>query len=265
MSRWIPRVALVALATAWTVGAAAHGPDGEHPHYTVIAFEKIDPSGFLAYEQAARSWVDTFAGADGDLQWFTSFGPNYTYGYLMTIHSYADLDGLEAQFGAVLAAQPAEKQAELMAGVPHVERRWRELLKERPDLSYLPSQPSGAPGVVHVLSVSVKPEREQQFEALLKKVAAAYAKAEHPHSFQIHKVEFGEGSYVVVNTGETKAELYGRPDAPEILTGAVGAEQAQALLTEWLDCVSGFEISDWTPRVDLSLMPAPAGSEAEGE
>ena len=73
------------------------------------------------------------------------------------------------------------------------------------------------------------------------KVIAAFEKAEAPLGFNAYKVEFGEGSYVLVSVADSPAQLYSQPGTPAVLIEALGPEAAQALFQEWRDCVTSYE------------------------
>jgi len=136
----------------------------------------------------------------------------------------------------------------------------RELFRIRPELSYSGEGDAMAtPGFIRINVHYVRPGMEERYEAVIKQVVEAFARARQPHGWDGYSVEFGEGSYVFTSIAGSAAEYYERPTAPQVLTKALGEEGAGKLLAEWRECISQTDTRASRPRFDLSFVAGPAG------
>lgn len=258
-------LSLVLLALASSLPLAAEEGEEKTPVRMIVHWDHVQPSMTEVYEQKAKDWVEAFneAGLGKKWNWHTSVSNDFTYVTVSWFGHYAEMDAEEANQAEMVAALGEEKLEALSAPTGSVVSHHTEVVEHRADLSYYPaeSELGDDPGFLRVGAHTVKPGMGDRFEELMKKVAAAFAKAEHPYPFTTYEVTFGStGSYVVTVMSQDAGTFYTGANTREILTAGVGPEETQAIYTEWRELITDYETSDWAMRADLSYM---TGGESE--
>lgn len=226
------------------------------PPFSVIHYDDVEPAQSDEYEENAKAWAEAFkeAGMGDEYAWRMYAGPNFTYAWVSDMPNFAELDKAEAQQGAVAEALGAEKMAELIAGVV-VRTHYSEITKRDHELTYIPEGGIGDYGFVRVGKHSVRTGMEERFKAAVKKAMGARRKSGSSMPTLASQVQFGHGSYMMVTLAASASDFYAAPSMGAILTEEYGAQEAQELFTEWRDCITDYETSDWEFRPDLSYMP----------
>lgn len=233
------------------------------PGYSVIHFDNVDPANAPAHEENAKAWVAAFkeSGLGAEYSWRMYSNSSFEYVYISDMPNFAFLDMQAAQETEVADAIGADKLGQLMAsGV--VSSHYSQIVKQAPELSYMPEGGLGEIGFVHVGVHHVKPSMNEQFKAVAKKAIAARKKTGSTMAVFGSEIQFGQGSYQVVTVAKDAASYYSAPSIGAVLTEAYGAEEAMAMFNDWRNCITDYEISDWQFRPDLSFMP---GMESEGQ
>ncbi len=261
----------ILLAAAPALPRAAVADSHAGPAYFVLHYDHVDPAKVAEHEANSKAWVEAFKAGDfgAEWTWYAYSNANFGYGYVFQFPNYAYLDGSDAREKAMAEALGKEKMAELMAGTDTVVSHYSEIWKAMPSLSYAPPGGNLPGGFVRVGVHHVTPSKVKDFEALVGRVVEAYKKANAASGFDGYKVEYGQGSYGFVAFSKDAGTFYSGPSTGQILTQALGAEEAQALFQEWGECITAYETNDWTVRPDLSYMPGmemeAAGDEPSGE
>jgi hypothetical protein len=259
----------VALLAVPCLRADPHQEAADAPQRMVIHTDHVVPTMLEAYEEKAKAWVAAFkeAGITGqEWSWSTSSSNDFVYVTAFPFSAMADLDRQAERQAAVKEALGEEAFARLNESSGSVARHTSQIARLRPDLSYQPAQPiaGDAPRFMWVAIHTVKPGMEQRFEAVMKQVAATYAKAEHGLGFEIFQIEYGTGSYLMTVAARDVAQFYGGPSMGETMARGGGPAHTQALFAEWRECITDYATSDWTIRADLSYdATAPAAPPPE--
>ena len=248
--------------TALLPGVATTAEEAGRPQLVVVDHATVDPAEMDEFEAWFKDWVSAFQGSGlgAEYNWFTSSGPGFNYIWVSPIGGYSVLEAREARQKQMGEAIGAEKMGQLLSKMHLMKSHHRELLRMRPELSYSgPADADPAPGFLRINTHHVRPGMEERYEAVIKQVAEAFAKAKHPHGWDAYSVEFGEGSYVFTSIAPSAADFHERPTAPQVLAKALGAEGAGKLMAEWRQCVSQTDTRDSRPRGDLSFVAGAAG------
>ncbi len=259
-------VALTVMASLLSLSPAS-AEEEAGPAYLLVHYDTVEPSKAMEFEANGKQWVEAFTSAEMGEEWtWDAYSkPDFTYAWVSVMPDYAYLDGQPEREKMMAEALGEEKVGELMAGAGAVRSHYSDILKAAPEMSYHPKEPlSSDPRFVRVGVHHVKPAMTRQFKDLVKRVVAAYQKAEAPLGFDAYEVEFGQGSFAFVSEADNAAQFYSQPQTGEILAQAEGAEVSQQLFQEWRDCISAYEISDWAYRPDLSYTPGMSSGETEG-
>lgn len=248
-------IALVAVATVL--------PAQEPAPYITVHYDTIDPSGTQAFEQNSKDWVEAFAAAGAGEEYFwRAYQSGFTYAWVSDLPNYAYIDDAEARDKAATEMIGEDKMNELVAGAQgSITSHYSEIWKYQADMSYAPEgfDPSG----MKAISVSfdtVKSDKGKEYQALVKEAIEAMKKVEAPVNFFSYSIPFGRGGYAWVTFGENRADLHSGPQMGELLTKAVGEERAQAMFSEFLDCIATTEDRDWRIRQDLAYVGEAAAS-----
>ncbi len=234
------------------------------PAYLTVHIDEVVPEHADDYEAIAKKWPEAFAeaGLGEEWTWYASSGNDFTYVNVSPLPNYAYIDGVEERRKQVMEAVGEEKMAELLEAGKYIRSHHTEIVKARPDLTYLPKDWEQVQATFMRVAIHhVKPSMNDQFQDLIKRAVAAFEKAEAPVGFEAYEVEFGEGSYVFTTGAKDAATYYGWPGTGEILTQAEGAEVSQAMFEEWRSCITDYETMDNRLRPDLSYIPAMMKSE----
>lgn len=266
MKKLVLMLVLPCLVTMPLAAESHEEMDYNAPKYVIVHTDVVDPADAPAYEDNARAWVEAFREAEmgEEWTWWASTGPAFHYNIVFPVMSMAELDNDEARQKAMAEAVGEEKLAELGKGAELIRSHSSILVKSRRDLSYDPGM-EGPPGYMEIGTHHVKPSMGKAFEEVAKKVMAAAAKAEYPVAMDAYEVEFGEGAYIYVGIAASEEAYSAAPSIPEMVIGALGEEEGNALMAEWRDCITGYESHDGIPRMDLSYMPAMAAAMEAGE
>jgi hypothetical protein len=243
-------------------GTATAAEEAAPPQLLVVEHATIDPAEVEEFEAWFKDWVVAFQGSGlgADYNWYTSSGPGFNYIWVSPINDYSVLGAREARQKEMDEAIGEEKIGQLLSKAHLMKSHHRELVRMRPELSYSgKADADSAPGFLRIEVHYVRPGMQERYEAVVKKAVEIVAKTEHPHGWDGYSVEFGEGSYVYTSIASTAAEYYKRPAVPEILTKALGEEEAGKILSEWRECISQFDQRDAMVRPELSFAAAPAG------
>ena len=233
----------------------------EAPSRLVVHHDRVDPADSDEFEAWYKDWVGAFeeAGLGADWNWFTSSSNDFSYVTVSTFGSFADLDQSEARQAKMTEALGKEKLDELIARERLVQSHRSEVVKMRPDLSYQPVGADDSENRFMNIQVDwVRPGMNDRYEELVKKLVKVWSDTKQPNFFTTYQVEFGDGSYVYTSGAKDAVAFYGRPDTGEVLSKALGDEEAQKMYAEWRDCISRTDSSDSRLRPDLSFIAAPA-------
>lgn len=254
---WISLLTVVLLLSAVSPAVVMGEEEaGTHPKYSIVHIDVVKPSMQMEYEKNNKKWVEacTEAGLGPEYSWFGS-NAGFTYVWISPMENYAYLDGQDARNMVFADALGEEKMAELMEGAKAISSHETLISKYMPELSYQPAAPASTnPGVYRLGMHSVKPDKTEQFEALVKEVVAAFEKAESPVGFHGYQTQFGSGpSYVFSTLADNEEQLNGYPSTGKVLAEALGEEKAAELFEEWKSCIDDYKEEDYRIRHDLSF------------
>jgi hypothetical protein len=143
------------------------------------------------------------------------------------------------------------------ASVQSVVSRYYELL---PDVSN-PGNNKPTDKFSEIITYQVRYEKEHEFGGILKKVNGAIQKTKWPASYVWYVLSRGgnTGTFVLVITHPSWADFEDKPDMkpfPAMLTDALGADEAKAILKEIDASVEKTTSEILRFRADLSYLPA---------
>lgn len=255
-------VAGVCLAVGGAVFADHHeGAAPQQPKYLIVHYDQVKPASVIEFESYGQKWVSAFTEKkmDASWAWLAYSNPSFGYAWVSPVPDYAFLDTGPEREMKMAEAMGEETMKELMGFMEHVDSHHTEILKIMPEFTYQPEKViADNPTFAMVGTHTVKAGMEGKYEALVKKIIEAMKKAEAPLGFNGYKVEFGQGTYIFVTAANDAPQFFSQPQGMELLTKALGAEGAQAILTEWLGMLSAYDMKMWTFRPDMSYQPGAA-------
>ena len=252
-------IAILSLLTLIAVPGAWAGEGDEMaaaPYRVIVHTDHVIPGQMEAYEEKSKAWAEAFKSTElgKEWNWFTSAHNDFTYVTIFPFSMFAELDKDDERNAQMKEAIGEESLKELNAPSNSVASHYSEIAKLRPELGYRPANSEvGEDATFLRIGVhTVIPGMNKQFEDLMKNVAEAFGKAEHPLGFNVWEIEFGRGSYVVTVMANDAKHFYSQPSTGAILNKAVGEEETAAMYAEWRNCIADYETSDATMRPDLS-------------
>ena len=251
------RLTVTSLATACLLVAAALPAQIEPAPFVTVHYDTIDPAQSDAWNENNKEWVEAFQKAKaGEEHYWRAYQSGFTYAWVSDLPNYAYLDDNQARQKALGEKLGEGKMEELMAGgsAPIIEHH-TEIWKFEPDLSYWPENLDlSAMNAINVSVDSVKPDKGEDFRALVKDAVAAMKKIEADVNWFAYSIPFGRGSYAFVTWGENRAALHGGPEMGKLLNEAVGSEATEGMFDQWLSSVASTQDRDWRVRRDLAYV-----------
>jgi hypothetical protein len=122
---------------AWSLALMAQ----DSPKLWVVHFDEVTPEKVELYEEALGGWVAAFKEAklEGEFQWYTSSGSDFTYVTGWPLKSFADLDREEEFEKKVREAIGETKIKELRAKeASAIHSHHSEIVRHVAELSYGP-------------------------------------------------------------------------------------------------------------------------------
>ena len=253
MNKHVSAVLAIALALAALPALAEIRP----APYIIVHYDTIDPAQTQEWNEVQREWAEVFRKAKaGKDHYWRAYQSNFTYVWVSDMQSFGFLDGGEARDKAVSALVGEGVMERLEAGsAPAIREHYTEIWKFEPDLSYW--QESLDPSTMNAIRVridTVRPGKGETFNKLVGDVVAAMKKINAEVNWFAYSIPFGKGSYAFVSWGANEAALHSGPGTRELLSKALGEEEAQAMFSSWLEHVSSTESQDWSIRKDLAYV-----------
>ena len=252
MNRSIVIAPLVGLLLGlWTSGATAQeAPQGQLVRILTV---KVDPSKVTEYEEAVK---DLFAGMAKEKFSFPisgAVGADLVHGFLSPIENFAALDKLEEELSQVIGKNPQIMERLSKAS----ESRTYWVIRERPDLSYVPENPRLQPDEIRFMHLDryyLRPGTEAEAEATAKAWVKLYRRKYVADGFRVSVAVTGADLPIFTVGTPAKDALDYQTQARKI-QGLLG-EEAQELMERSLSIVRRLEPLDITLRPDLSYQPA---------
>jgi len=227
------------------------------PKYVVLHQELAKPSMVQQYEATSKEFVALVKKNKALMPHFgfeCIQGSDFTYTYLAPIKSMADVDAINAEFGALAqAAGPAFADVSKRGG--DATEYFREsVLALAPEMSYVPTQPRLKPEEMpyrHVDLYFVRPGAEPEADAVSADFVKLFKAKNVSNGYNLYKAAFGpELPLYLIAVGARDAADYHAEDAR--LRTLLGAE-GQALFARAFALTRRFESHDGTLRPDLSV------------
>lgn len=260
------RIALVALSLSSALAVAAVGQDTPPTdRYWLLHQETVRPPGVASFEAASKDFVATVKANKAAMPHFNFLAfadDSLTYTFAVPIPSFAGVDAVNQDFGALAEALGAEKFGALMArSFAEVERVDELVVVVPAGLSYHPATPRLKPeeiGFYHFDFYAAIPGREWEAEALAKEFAALYKAKNVPDGYTFNKVALGADMplYFVSVGARDAADYYTAVANAQKLVGAEG----QALFARAFALSRKVWSRNATFRPDLSV-PPPASAD----
>ncbi len=176
-----------------------------------------------------------------------------TYYSIVTFGAWRDLDvAREARRRALgkldrAAVEQYWHDSDVALVFPHAGEIW----SEQPTVSYVPTGRRLA-DAVRVVIEEVAPTAEDAYEAAWKEIAAALARARYPIERRCYLSTVGTGRLLSFWLAPSAAVMKAAPTLQQALTGAVGADQAEALLARWQKSVQSTQTLDVEAKPQMS-------------
>jgi hypothetical protein len=254
MRRSLCTAVLPSLLALCGPGALAQEPK---PHYYVLHQELAQPSRVEQYEATSKEFV-TLVKVHKALMPHFAFecieSPDLTYTYVAPLASLADMDAINAEFGALAkAAGPAFADLNKRSGEA-TEYIRESVIASAPDLSYVPAQPRLRPQEApyrHLDLYYLKPGTEPEADAVAGEFLKLFKARGIPNGYTIFKVVMGpEMPLLIVSVPARTAADYHAEN--EKLMAALGPE-GQALFARAFALTRRFETREGRIRPDLSV------------
>ena len=210
----LKRISSLLLPLVMLVFAAPVQAQQPEVQWLTVYAEHVPISNQAAFEEVSRDYISLMSEAGiSDVAWVTVQSQRLGYAYV-TPGGPAEMSGLNARWGAAMAAL-GDRGADLMAkGEELVSSRDMYFLGLRPDLSYLPErvQITAEMPYRHYTQLFVHPSMVEEFEASLPAWISMNRDAGVEYGFRVYQYMTGADlpAYLVVQAAKTEAEFYGR-------------------------------------------------------
>jgi len=245
---------LPALVTLASSMALAEEPK---PQYYVLHQELAKPSKAQDYEATSKEFVALVKKHKALMPHFSfdcQQSPDFTYAFVAPIKSMADMDAINAEFGALAQAAGATFADLNKRGGEATQYIKESIIASAPELSYAPAQPRLKPEEMpyhHYDLYYLKPGTEPEADALASEFVKLFKAKSVPNGYTIFKVVMGpEMPLLVVSVGARDAADYYAEEAKTRL--ALGPE-GQALFARAFALTRRFETRESRFRPDLSV------------
>jgi len=227
------------------------------PQHFVLHQELAKPSQVAEYEATSKEFVAMVKKHKAVMPHF-SFdciqSPDFTYAYVAPIKSMADMDAINAEFGALAKAAGAAFADLNKRGGATTEYIKESIVVSAPELSYTPAQPRLKPEEMpyrHYDLYYLRPGTEPEADALGAEFVKLFKAKDIPDGYTLFKVVMGpEMPLWVVSVGARDAADYETTNAK--LQTTLGAE-GQALFARAFKLSRRFETREGRVRPDLSV------------
>lgn len=229
----------------------------QKPQYLVLHQEIAKPSMVQQYEAASKEFVALVTKHKALMPHFSVEciqGPDFTYTFVAPLKSMADMDAINAEFGALAqAAGAAWLDLNKRSGAA-TEYFKESVMALAPELSYVPAQPRLKPEEMayrHVDLYYVRPGSEPEADALSAEFVKLFKAKNVSSGYSVYKSMLGpEMPLYAVAVGARDAADYHAEDAR--LRTLLGPE-GQALFARAFAVTRRFESRDGLLRPDLSV------------
>ncbi len=254
MNRSIVIATLVGLLLGlWTSGLTAQeAPQGQLVRILTV---KVDPSKVSEYEAAVEDLFAKLAKKKFSFPISAAVGEDLVYGFLSPIENFAALDKLQEDLSQVIGKNPQIMERLSKAS----ESRTYWVIRERPDLSYVPENPRLQPDEIRFMHLDryyLRPGTEAQAEATAKEWVKLYRRKYVADGFRVSFAVTGAELPVLTVGIPAKNALDYQTQAQKIQ--ALLGEEGQALMERSLSIVRRLDPLDITLRPDLSYQPESA-------
>jgi hypothetical protein len=254
MKRSLRIAVLPALLVACGSAALAQEP---RRHYYVLHQELAQPSKIEQYESTSKEFV-ALVKAHKTLMPHFAFecieSPELTYTYVSPLTSFADMDAISAEFGALAKAAGAAFGDLNKRGGEATEYIRESVIASAPELSYVPAQPRLRPDEApfrHLDLYYLKPGTEPEADALAGEFLKLFKAKGMPNGYTIFKVVMGpEMPLLIVSASARSAADYHAENEKEM--AALGPE-GQALFARAFALTRRFDTREGRIRPDLSV------------
>jgi len=240
---------------------------GEKSELWYMHFDQVKPDQIETFEKASAGWVEAFKKADmgPDFNFFVSSSPEFTYVTSWSLKSYAQLDNSE-KMQAMVAEKVGQETLDALEkmAAPTIARHHSSLSRHLSQLSYHPANPMTAKPYPPFMSIGVhyvKPGKGDDFKNVITRLKEALTKADHGLGFDIFRVEFGMGSYVMIWHADDAAQFFANNKLKGVLEKALGQESARQLYADWRSTIHQYDYHLGSFREELSYISQPAETE----
>jgi hypothetical protein len=224
------------------------------PTRLVVHVDRLAAERVQAFEAARIRFVEVLrrAGKSDHRGLYLKVGPS-TYYSVLTFGAWADLDKLRQERMRTLGQVPKEvvdvydRESDQSLVFPHASEVW----VEQPALSYLPTG-RRLVDAVQVVIEDVKPTAENEYEAIWKQIAAVLAQLKYPVERRTYFSSYGSGRMVSFWMAPSVVVAKTAPTLKQVLTDALGADKATALIERWRACVVGSQELDVEAKPEMT-------------
>ena len=237
--------------------ASAVAAQEAKPQYLVLHQEFAKPSKIADYEATSKEFVALVKKHKALMPHF-SFeclqSPDFTYTYVAPIKSMADMDAINAEFGAMAQAAGAGWADLNKRGGATTEYIRESVVVSAPELSYIPAQPRLKPAEMpyrHLDLYYLKPGTEAEADAVAAEFVKLFKAKGVPDGYTLFKTVIGaEMPLFAVSVGAKDAADFHAEDAK--LRTLLGSE-GTALFARAFALTRRYESREGVLRPDLSV------------
>jgi hypothetical protein len=254
---------IAAISAALVFGSLAAAQETAQPKWYILHQELARPGMVKQYEDTTKDFIAAVRQHRDTLPTFDFVGisgDDFVYTYVSQIDNFAEMDKINAGFGALIKAVGEAKWGDLMKrGGAATEYIRESIVMEDPSLSYTPAKPRLKPEeerYLHVDLYYVQPGREPEADALSREFVELFRSKGVTDGYRLFKVWMGPEMPLIIVTSPAKdATDYATRDAAN--QGLLGAE-GQALFQRAFSLCRRIERHNGWIRPDLSLEPMQA-------
>jgi hypothetical protein len=244
-------VAAAGILALPSLAAAQEQPT--RPPMLFVYTDNVAPAHMAQYEAAVKEAVGKMmATAEGaKLDWIAASGTGSWYLYAFPMQTMADMVTIDQDWEAALKA--AGGPAIFAKSDRLVEYADAAIVAFRPDMSYVPANPSEAESTGsfrHWTFWHPLPGKAQELEAVAEEFAALYQANDMDSGWRVYQRIIGPElpAYIVASTGMSPADYYSTSEAANAKLGA----QADALFQKAFAITRRVETRDGMMRPDMA-------------
>ncbi|RMG47951.1 MAG: hypothetical protein D6723_15680, partial [Acidobacteria bacterium] len=212
------------------------------PQFWLVRFVEIEPHKVDQFERALRDRVQAMRRLElgSEWTWYATRRPDFTYTFA---HPLASLSELDALWKRIYQPEDILRESTIRRLLNRERAAIRsyqsELIQHLESWSYHPKAPTAKtpPRFQRVVLEWVRPDRRPQYEEVIHRFREALAKIAHPLGYDAYRIIIGSGSFAYVWMAPSAEYYYRTNNLSELLTRALGREEANRLVQRWHWCL----------------------------